>query len=276
MAQTPHPACPSACLAEKGGSRPPSRAGSVGDLEAASICSTGRSTGGTGDHDDYDTEELVDDPFAVAVEQVARWLFAGCQACLVLELRSPFSWPCPDISIPHDTTMPCDQCWQQLYEKRASTREAGLATLVRLLAADVQYDECMLRVATFSQVCAIFVCLCAYEPMRGANEAAVCIHTPHGGLVQAASAAGAAARDPPCLFRALPFPRPAQMFLGSIKRGGPAEAALAARALALHVVTLGAGDEAESIYRDALPVLEPVRVHGRMGGWACCCCSCRR
>lgn len=48
------------------------------------------------------------------------------------------------------------------------------------------------------------------------------------------------------------------MFLGSLRRGGAAEATLAARALGLHVVTLGASDESESIFKDALPVLEPV------------------
>lgn len=131
-------------------SRPPSRAGS--DFDEASVTSTGR---GSAADPDFETEEVMDDPFVAAVGK--------------------------------------------LYEKRTSTREEGLAALARLLTGDVQYEECMLRVATFSQ-----------------------------------------------------------MFLGSLKRGGPAEAGLAARALSLHLVTLGAGAEAEGIYKDALPVLEPV------------------
>lgn len=76
---------------------------------AASVCSLRSSGGGAADREALDaTEEFLDDPFALAVDQ--------------------------------------------LYEKRTSTREQGLQTLTRLLAADVQFEECGLRVATFTQV----------------------------------------------------------------------------------------------------------------------------
>eukprot|EP00891_Asterochloris_glomerata_P006389 jgi/Astpho2/6389/Aster-x0727 len=51
-------------------------------------------------------------------------------------------------------------------------------------------------------------------------------------------------------------------FLNSIRRGGAAEATLAARALGLLIVTLGASDEAERLQQEAQPVLERAAKHG--------------
>lgn len=58
-----------------------------------------------------------------------------------------------------------------------------------------------------------------------------------------------------CAFRQDTF---AQLFLNCLRRGAPSEAALAARALGLHVITLGASDASEAIFRDARAVLEPL------------------
>jgi hypothetical protein len=55
----------------------------------------------------------------------------------------------------------------------------------------------------------------------------------------------------------------AQAFIGSIRRGGPAEAALAANALGLHVLTLGTSEGAESVFQDARSVFEPLILTGR-------------
>ena len=54
-----------------------------------------------------------------------------------------------------------------------------------------------------------------------------------------------------------------RLFLGAFKRGGPEESALAARALALHVTTLGLSEETEQIFNEALTVMEPAIVKGR-------------
>ncbi|GAB4824115.1 hypothetical protein N2152v2_011161 [Parachlorella kessleri] len=93
---------------------------------------------------------------------------------------------------------------EKLYEKRATTREEGLAGLISLLTSQWQYEEAVFRQETFTQ-----------------------------------------------------------MFLGSLKRGGPKESELAARALGLHVITLGASDMSERIFKDALPTLEPIILTGK-------------
>jgi hypothetical protein len=47
-----------------------------------------------------------------------------------------------------------------------------------------------------------------------------------------------------------------QLFLASIRRGKEQEVCLAARALGLHIVTLGASTATEAIYQEVRPSLE--------------------
>ncbi|KAI3438373.1 hypothetical protein D9Q98_000805 [Chlorella vulgaris] len=54
-----------------------------------------------------------------------------------------------------------------------------------------------------------------------------------------------------------------QLFLSSIRRGKEVESCLAAKALGLHVTTLGASSASEGIYKEAEPLLEPVALTGR-------------
>lgn len=55
-----------------------------------------------------------------------------------------------------------------------------------------------------------------------------------------------------------------RLFLTSFKKGGADESILAARAVALHVITLGASDEAEGVFRDALPAFVKIIETGRI------------
>ncbi|PSC68232.1 Interferon-related developmental regulator 1 [Micractinium conductrix] len=98
-----------------------------------------------------------------------------------------------------------DVAVEQLYEKRATTREAALSTIVSLLA-QYGYDDCAFRQDTLTS-----------------------------------------------------------LFLSSTRRGKEVEAALAAKALGLHVTTLGASTASEGIYQEAEPVLEPLILSGKGG-----------
>ncbi|KAL4447978.1 hypothetical protein ABPG75_005197 [Micractinium tetrahymenae] len=98
---------------------------------------------------------------------------------------------------------PFDAAVEQLYEKRAATREAALSTIVSLLA-QYRYDDCAFREDTLTQ-----------------------------------------------------------LFLSSVRRGKEAEAVLAAKALGLHVTTLGASSASEAIYQEAERVLDPLILTGR-------------
>lgn len=53
------------------------------------------------------------------------------------------------------------------------------------------------------------------------------------------------------------------LMLGRIRKGSALEASLACRGVALLVVTLGAGGDAESLQQDAQPVLEQAACHGK-------------
>jgi hypothetical protein len=57
-----------------------------------------------------------------------------------------------------------------------------------------------------------------------------------------------------------------QMLLGCARRGGPAEAALACRALGLHALTLGSTEAAQRIFIDAVPTLRPASLTGKTPG----------
>lgn len=98
---------------------------------------------------------------------------------------------------------PFEAAVEQLYEKRAATREAALSTIVTLLA-QYRYDDCAFREDTLTQ-----------------------------------------------------------LFLSSVRRGKEVEAVLAAKALGLHVTTLGASSASEAIYQEAQRVLEPLVLTGR-------------
>lgn len=91
-----------------------------------------------------------------------------------------------------------------LYEKRATTRERGLHSLVSLFTASFNYEEALVRKETLST-----------------------------------------------------------LMLGCIKKGGVVEAALACRGIALLLITLGAGNDAESLQQDAHPVFQQAACYGK-------------
>ena len=75
------------------------------------------------------------------------------------------------------------------------------------------------------------------------------------------------------LFPSSHFPTPScrqdsilQLLLSSIRRGGPTEASLAARGLALHAITLGAGDESAQLLREAVSPLVETAKTGKATG----------
>lgn len=98
---------------------------------------------------------------------------------------------------------PFEVAVEQLYEKRATTRESALSTIVSLLS-QFRYDDCAFREDTLTQ-----------------------------------------------------------LFLSSVRRGKEVEACLAAKALGLHVATLGASSASEAIYQEAERVLEPLILTGK-------------
>ncbi|KAL0044066.1 hypothetical protein WJX82_006874 [Trebouxia sp. C0006] len=91
-----------------------------------------------------------------------------------------------------------------LYEKRGTTRERGLHSLVSMFTASFNYEEALVRKETLST-----------------------------------------------------------LMLGCIKKGGVVEAALACRGIALLLITLGAGNDAESLQQDAHPVFQQAACYGK-------------
>ena len=57
-----------------------------------------------------------------------------------------------------------------------------------------------------------------------------------------------------------------QLLLVSLRKGGPTEASLAARGLALHAITLGSGDESAQLLREALVPLIDTAKTGKATG----------
>ncbi|KAL0039974.1 hypothetical protein WJX79_001212 [Trebouxia sp. C0005] len=91
-----------------------------------------------------------------------------------------------------------------LFEKRATTRERGLHSLVSLFTASFNYEEALVRKETLST-----------------------------------------------------------LMLSCIKKGGVVEAALACRGIALLLITLGAGNNTESLQQDAHPVFQQAACYGK-------------
>ena len=120
-----------------------------------------------------------------------------------------------------------------------------MSTLVGLMAT-YRYDDCAFRCGLHEwQDCRQQGSGIWHPGASLSAAAAAAATTPAAAATRAAAAPHRATPHPPCREDTL-----TQLFLTSLRRGKEAEACLAAKALGLHVTTLGASTASEGIYRE--------------------------